>query len=201
VDPPVRSWNLVDKTFVATATVRVGGATPEDGADARFTVEQGDLVTVSVQVCGPSAACPTTGGTSTPGPRPSPIGNASEPSGLNVAAHLTADARAFTQVGGGFAGGQTVGPFDTATWTWTLRADRRGNHVLAVQVTARRVSDGAPVGDGETVEMAVRTGASIGEFLTRRALAIGPAVGGLAAVALITLGVVVVIRRRRMRER
>ena len=193
-DAPVRSWEIDDGPFVATATVRVGGAT-RDGGDARFTVEKGALVTVSAQVCGPSAECANGG----PAPATSPIGTASEPSGLLVAAELLFDAGSFTEVGGGFTGEQTVGPFDTVTWSWTLRAAGSGDHVIAVQVAARRVTDLATV-DGQTVEIAVQIVPTVRDFLTRRAYSLGPALGGgLAVVALITLGVVLVIRRRRMR--
>jgi len=199
-DAPVRSWELADGPFVATATVRVGGAL-RDGADARFTVEKGGLVTVSVHVCGPSAACPANVSPPAPAPNPSPIGTASEPSGLLVSAHLTADPGAFTEVGGGFVGEQAVGPFDTTTWSWTLRAAASGDHVLAVQVTARRVSDLGPVGAGETVEIAVQTAPTVRDFLTRRTRSIGPAaLAVVLVVALITITAVLVIRRRRMRQ-
>jgi hypothetical protein len=194
-DAPVRSWEIDGGPFVATATVRVGGAT-RAGGDARFTVAKGALVTVSAQVCGPSAECANGG----PAPATSPIGTASEPSGLLVAAELLFDAGSFTEVGGGFTGEQTVGPFDTVTWSWTLRAAGSGDHVIAVQVAARRVTDSATV-DGQTVEIAVQVVPTVRDFLTRRAYSLGPALGGgLAVVALITLGVVLVIRRRRMRE-
>ena len=193
-DEPVRTWELVDGPFVATATVRVGGV-ERDGEGARFTVEQGGLVTVTVHVCGPSAAC-TTG---VPAPAPSPIGSASEPSGLFVAAHLTADETAFTLVGGGFTGEQQVGPFDQASWSWTLRADGRGEHVLAVQVPAWRVTDRTLVGDGTPVELAVNTAPTVRDLLGRRAGVLGPGLAVLLALALAATGVGLYLRRRATR--
>ena len=195
----VRAWEFADGPFVADATVRLGGAV-RDGAGARFTVEKGGLITVAVQVCGPSAACPADGGTPALTPHPSPIGNAVEPSGLFVAAHLTADPRAFTVVGGGFEGEQTVGAWDTATWSWTLRADARGEHVLAVQVAAWRVTDRTLVGDGAPVEMAVETSATVRDLVQRRIGAGWPGLALLFAVVIVTIAAVLVVRRRRVRQ-
>jgi hypothetical protein len=191
----VRTWELVDGPFVATATVGVGGVERE-GEGARFTVEKGGHVTVTVDVCGPSAPC-TTGVSA---PAPSPIGMATEPSGLRVAAHLTADPTAFSVVGGGFTGEQMVGQWAHAAWSWTLRADAAGEHVVAVQVAAWRVNDGELVGDGKPVEFALQTANTVRDFLGRRVRLFGPGLGVLVAVALAATGLGIYLRRRATRS-
>ena len=66
---------------------------------------------------------------------------------------------------------------------------------------ARRVTDLAPAGDGQTVEIAVQVLPTVRDFLTRRTRSVGPAaLAVVLVVALITITAVLVIRRRRMRE-
>ena len=118
----------------------------------------------------------------------------------SVAAHLTADPKAFTVVGGGFTGEQTVGQFDHAAWSWTLRADAAGEHIVAVQVAAWRVTDGELVGDGKPVEFALQTSNTVRDFLGRRAGLLGPGLAVFAAVALVATVLGIYLRRRATRS-